>query len=84
MLLSSVLWNFTPVFEQAVGDIDAGTFGEQGYVLSVDNGISLLRTDKADDSVWDQVDEAQTQIAAGEIEVPETATLEEVQALINS
>ena len=45
-LLSSVLWNFAGTFKQAIADIDAGTFGNAGYVLDLANGgISLLQTD---------------------------------------
>src|SRR4029450_2575683 len=47
VLLSSVIWDFTDIYKQAIADIGDGTFGAQNYDLTVDNGISLLRTDKA-------------------------------------
>lgn len=81
--LSSVIWDFTQVFEQAITDIDAGTFGQQGYTLGVDNGISLLQTDKAPDSAWQKVDEARQGILSGEIEVPLTPDKAAVDKLLN-
>lgn len=82
VLLSSVIWDFSKVFEQAGKDVAAGTFGNEGYDLSVANGISLLKTDKAPDSVWTEVDAAQQKIASGELKVPLTPTRAAVNALI--
>ncbi|MEZ5080309.1 MAG: BMP family ABC transporter substrate-binding protein [Thermoleophilia bacterium] len=82
VLLSSVIWDFTKVYEQAIADIGAGTFGDQGYDLSVSNGISLLRTDHASDEVWAEIDDAQAKIASGEIDVPLTPDQAAVNALI--
>lgn len=82
VLLSSVLWDFTQVFTQAITDIGAGTFGNEGYDLSVANGVSLLKTDKATDEVWAEIDDAQAKIASGEIEVPLTPDQASVDALI--
>ncbi len=72
VLLSSVIWDFAPTFTQAIADIGAGTFGDAGYDLTVANGISLLRTDKAPADVWAEIDTAQAGIADGSIEVPLT------------
>ncbi|MFQ5427164.1 MAG: BMP family ABC transporter substrate-binding protein, partial [Gaiellales bacterium] len=59
VLLSSVLWDFEGTYTQAIADINAGTFGEQGYDLNVENGgIALLRTQFIPDEVWDQVQAA--------------------------
>ena len=45
VLLSSVLWNFTGAYKQAIADIKSGTFGTHGYNLTLANGgISLLHT----------------------------------------
>ncbi|MFN8111412.1 MAG: hypothetical protein U0Y82_16460 [Thermoleophilia bacterium] len=52
VLLSSVIWNFTQVFQQAMADVGAGTFGQKGYDLTVKNGISLLKTNNAPASAW--------------------------------
>ncbi len=81
--LSSVLWDFTPIFRQAVEDINAGTFGNQGYDLNVANGgIALLRTQYIPDDVWAAVEEAMAGIEDGSIEIPLTPTMDDVKALI--
>lgn len=82
VLLSSVLWDFTTVFGDAIKDVSAGTFGQQNYDLSVANGISLLKTDKAPADVWAKVDAAQAGIQDGSIEVPLTPTRASLNALI--
>lgn len=83
ILLSSVLWNFDVLINQAIDDIEAGTFGEQDYALDLENeGISLLKTDQIDDAAWQEVEKAREAILAGEIEVPATAKKSEVEDLI--
>lgn len=72
VLLSSVVWDFTDIYNQAISDVAAGTFGQKGYELTVDNGISLLRTDNAPAEVWEAIDEAQAGVADGSIEIPLT------------
>ena len=46
MLLSSVLWNFTRSFKQAIAQIDAGTFGTTVYTLDVDERRHLAAADR--------------------------------------
>jgi simple sugar transport system substrate-binding protein len=82
VLLSSVVWDFTEIYEQAVADVGAGTFGVENYDLTVSNGISLLRTDKAPADVWTAIEEAQAGIADGSTEVPLTPTREALDKLI--
>jgi simple sugar transport system substrate-binding protein len=73
VLLSSELWDFSPIYTRAIEDVNAGTFGTT-YVLDAKNGLSLLRTNKAPASVWAKVTAAQEQIAGGSIKVVSTAT----------
>jgi len=83
VLLSSVLWNFDVLFNQAIDDIDAGTFGEKNYALDLENkGISLLQTDQIDDKAWQEVEKAQESIVAGDVELPETTKKSQVEDLI--
>lgn len=82
VLLSSVLWDFTQIFQQAIDDIKAGTFGQQGYDLNVTNGISLLQTDKIPADVWSEIEQAQQAIADGTVDIPLTPTLDDVNKLI--
>lgn len=72
VLLSSVLWDFTPIFTQAIADVEAGTFGSKGYDLTVKNGLSLLKTNKAPAAAWAKVAAAQKRIASGTLKVPLT------------
>jgi basic membrane protein A and related proteins len=73
VLLSSELWDFTPIYTQAIKDVNAGTFGKT-FVLGAKNGISLLKTNKAPASAWAKVAVAQRKIAKGSIRVVSTAT----------
>jgi simple sugar transport system substrate-binding protein len=82
VLLSSVLWDFTQIFSQAIVDIESGKFGTHNYFLSIRNGISLLRTNKAPAAVWAKVAAARQGIIRGTIKVPLTPTQEAVNALI--
>jgi simple sugar transport system substrate-binding protein len=82
VLLSSVLWDFTDIYTKAIADIGAGTFGAAGYDLTVANGISLLKTDKAPAEVWTEIDTAQQGVADGSIEVPLTPTQAALDKLI--
>jgi len=80
VLLSSVLWNFTGAYEKFIEEIEAGTFGEEGYVLTLENGgISLLKTPYIPASVWSEIEEAKEKIISGEIEVPEDTKIEQVK-----
>jgi basic membrane protein A len=83
VLLSSVLWNFDVLFNQAIDDIEAGTFGEKNYALDLDNkGISLLQTDQIDDAAWQEVQKANDAIVAGDVKLPETTKKSQVEDLI--
>jgi basic membrane protein A and related proteins len=83
ILLSSVLWNFDVLFNQAIDDVDAGTFGETNYALDLENeGISLLQTDQIDEAAWQEVEKAREAIVNGEVEVPETTKKSQVEDLI--
>jgi basic membrane protein A len=83
VLLSSVLWNFDVLFNQAIDDIDAGTFGDKNYALDLENkGISLLQTDQIDDAAWQEVQKAQDAVVAGDVKLPETTKKSQVEDLI--
>jgi simple sugar transport system substrate-binding protein len=73
VLLSSELWDFAPIYTQAIKAVNAGTFGTT-YYLDAKNGLSLLKTNKAPASAWAKVAAAQKKIANGSIKVISTAT----------
>ncbi len=84
VLLSSVLWSFDGLYEDAIAAIGDDTLGEQGFELDLENGgISLLRTDLIDDQTWSEIEDAQQKIIDGDIKVPLTEEKSQVDALIN-
>jgi basic membrane protein A len=83
VLLSSVLWSFDGLYEDAIADVGEGTFGEEGYELDLENGgISLLQTDLIDDQTWEELEGIKEDIIAGDVEVPLTETKADVEDLI--
>jgi basic membrane protein A len=83
VFLSSVLWNFTDTFKQAIKDINAGTYGTHGYDLSLTNGgISLLKSKYIPAATWAAVTAAKAKIMSGAIKVPAASKAGEVQKLI--
>src|SRR5438874_4960456 len=80
IFLSSVLWDFTDTFKQAIKDINAGTYGMHGYDLSLKNGgISLLKSKYIPAATWAAVTAAKAKIMSGAIKVPAAAKAGEVQ-----
>jgi basic membrane protein A and related proteins len=83
VLLSSVLWSFDGLYEDAIAAIGDGTFGEEGFELDLENGgISLLQTDLIDDETWNELEDTKQQIIDGEIKVPLTEDKAQVEDLI--
>ena len=83
VFLSSVLWNFTGTFTQAIKDVNAGTYGTHGYDLSLKNGgISLLKSKYIPAGTWSQIQTAQASIKAGKITIPVAHNAKAVQKLI--
>ena len=80
VFLSSVLWNFTDTFKQAIKDINAGTYGTHGYDLNLKNsGISLLHSKYIPATVWAEITAAKAKILSGAIKVPAASKAGEVQ-----
>ncbi len=70
-LLSSVLWNLTPVYTHMIEDFKQDKFGSHNYKTSLaDGSISLLKTAHIPDDVWNSVDAVRAQIVSGKITVP--------------
>jgi simple sugar transport system substrate-binding protein len=84
VFLSSVLWNFGGAYKQFIKEIDNGTFGQQGYDLTLANGgVSLLKTKYIPASVWSDIQAAQKKIISGEIKVPNYSKINQVKAALN-
>ena len=85
IVLTSVLWNFTDTYVQAIEDIEAGTFGTDTYELTVENGgLSLQETDGLTGDIASAVEEAREGIIDGSIEVERATDKDAVQALIDA
>jgi simple sugar transport system substrate-binding protein len=82
VLLSSVIWDFSRIFTQAIKDVNNAKFGKLNYFLTVRNGISLLRTNKAPASAWNKVAQARSGILSRSIRIPLTPTEAAVEKLI--
>lgn len=83
-VLTSVMWNYADTYEQAIADIEDGTFGTRTYELTVANGgLSLQESDRLDQATLAAVDEATAGIADGSIDVTAAETRDAVQALID-
>jgi basic membrane protein A len=82
-VLSSVLWDFSKVFKQAIADINAGRYGEKFYTLGLKNGVSLLKTKYISGANWALVQKARQGIINGSIKVPLTPDKKSVTALMN-
>lgn len=84
VFLSSVLWDFTGAYKQFIKEIDNGTFGQQGYDLTLGNGgVSLLKTKYIPASVWSQIEAARQKIISGQIQVPNYSKIGQVKAALN-
>ncbi len=83
VFLSSVLWDFSKTFTQAVKDVNAGTYGTHGYDLNLkDGGVSLLKTKYIPASAWASIQKAKQQILSGKITIKVTHKAAQVQALL--
>jgi basic membrane protein A and related proteins len=84
-LLSSVLWDYTPVFDQMVQDIKADKFGTHDYHLSLGSGsVRLLKTTHIPPEVWASLEAAQADIISGKIKVEETFDAGKVRAAMSA
>jgi len=82
-MLTSVLWNFGLAYEEAISDLEAGTFGTKNYTLNVANGgFSLANEGNLNADAKAAVDAAISGISDGSITVDKWTTKDDVQALL--
>jgi len=84
VLLSSVLWDFSQIFETAIAQIQDGTFGQKSYFLNLDNGMGMLQTQYIPADVWSKIETAKAGVLDGSIQVPVTTKSSQVKTLIAS
>ena len=82
-LLSSVVWNITPVYTAMINDLKADTFGTKSYSISLDDdSIKLLKTPQIPDATWAEVMKLRDDIIAGNIKVEPIFDATAVRALM--
>jgi simple sugar transport system substrate-binding protein len=84
-LLSSVLWNMTPVYGAMVEDLKDGSFGTKRYQITLeDNSVSLLKTDHIPADIWAEMLALRNQIINDEVMVDEVYDAQAVRALMSA
>jgi simple sugar transport system substrate-binding protein len=82
-LLTSVVWDMTPVYTQMIEDLRNDEFGTKSYAISLaGDSVKLLETPQIDEAAWEEVMALQEQIVSGEIEIDPIFDAEEVRALV--
>lgn len=81
--LTSVWWDYQPLFERAAKALEEGTFGTQVYYLDLaGDGLKLLQTPHVPEDLWKEIEDVKADIIDGTVEVPVTESKTEVEALI--
>ena len=82
-LLTSVLWDMTPVYTAMIEDLKADKFGSHGYSISLaDDSVKLIKTPQVDEAAWEEVMALREQIISGDITVEPKFDAEDVRALV--
>ncbi len=69
-LLTSVVWDITPVYSAMIQDLKDDTFGTKRYAITLaDDSVRLLKTDLVPDDVWEEIQEIRGQIVAGDVTI---------------
>lgn len=69
-LLTSVVWDITPVYTAMIKDLKDDTFGTKRYAIGLaDNSVKLIKTAQVPDDVWSDIQKIREQIVSGEIKV---------------
>ena len=82
-LLTSVIWDMTPVYTAMIEDLRDGTFGTESYAISLaTNSVKLLQTPQVPDQIWEEIMGLREQIVAGELTIDPIFDAEDVRALV--
>ncbi len=82
-LLTSVIWDMTPVYTAMIEDLKDGTFGTESYAIGLaTDSVKLLRTPQVPDDIWEEIMWLRVQIIAGEIAIDPIFDSEAVRALV--
>ena len=80
-LLSSVIWDITPVYTAMINDLKADTFGTKSYAIGLkDDSVKLLKTPQVPEDVWTEIMGLRDQIIDGTIVVEPVFEATDVRA----
>jgi len=84
-LLSSVVWDITPVYVAMIEDLQADTFGTKSYAISIkDDSVRLLKTANIPDDVWASVMAIRDEMLSGAIAIEPVFDAAAVRALMSA
>lgn len=84
-LLTSVLWDMTPVYTAMIEDLQNDTFGTKSYAIGLaDGSVRLLQTDNIPADVWEQVMAVRQQLVDGTLTLEPVFDAEGVRSLVTS
>jgi basic membrane protein A len=82
--LTSVYWDYAPIFKQLADQLGTDAYGKQILWLDAKNGaIKLLKTKHIPSNLWSELETIRKDIVSGKLKVPELRRKNEVQDLIN-
>lgn len=84
-LLSSVVWNLTPVYSEMIDDLKADNYGTRNYGIALkDDSVSLLKTGHIPDATWAEIEAIKKDIVDGKIKVEPHFDADSVHKLVNA
>jgi basic membrane protein A and related proteins len=85
VLLTSIVWDYLPIFREAAQQMADGTYGTKvGYLDLENGGIKLLDSDRIPTDVKAAVETAKQGIMDGSVKVPEIYKADELRALLDA
>jgi len=82
-LLSSVVWDMSPVVTAMIEDLNAGSFGTKNYAIGVKDGsVFLLKTPQADADAWAAMEAVKADIVSGKMAVEPVWEAADVRSLM--
>ncbi|MCZ4351963.1 BMP family protein [Roseovarius aestuarii] len=83
-LLTSVVWDMTPVYIAMIEDLKADKYGAHGYSIGLaDDSVKLLKTPQiTDEAAWSEIMDLRDQIIAGDVVIEPKFDAEDVRALV--
>ncbi len=84
-LLSSVVWDFVPIFTRIISDLQGGAFGKNFYTLNLqDKSTYLLKSPHIPEHIWNEVMVLHNDIVNGKIMVEKKYEVAPVHSLVQN